>query len=366
MHAAAFAAAAGACPAATAAGAPPPPWAHTYGLLPASTPAPLADMAAGLLPASTSAPANGELMPAGAFGGGNVTIPLKEALLHAHLDGGLLVAELSPRAAAMGAVNTVAPMPGGRLRGDNTDWLGVLLPLRAALARRACAASEGACAAGEGACAGASTADADAGGATALVVGAGGAAAAAAYALRALGLTPLIAARSPARAAALAARFQGALAIPWSDIAQADPGLRSVPPGLTQADPVVRGCPAPGLGCLQAIIHTLPPGAGWLPPPHLLRGRPVLFDCSLPPGGSSPLLDAAQRAGCELVGGRTMLVLQAAAANAAWRGGAGRLLRGGARGAAAAAAHSGAPEHAAMDEDLDLTSVCVMARVAGV
>lgn len=56
------------------------------------------------------------------FRGVNVTIPYKQAVMP-------LMDELSEAAQRIGAVNTIVVEPEGRLRGDNTDWLGFLHPL---------------------------------------------------------------------------------------------------------------------------------------------------------------------------------------------------------------------------------------------
>ncbi|HHH38035.1 MAG TPA: shikimate dehydrogenase [Sedimenticola sp.] len=60
------------------------------------------------------------------FGSGgrglNVTVPFKEAAWE-------LADELSERAQSAGAVNTLIPLPGGRLRGDNTDGVGLVRDL---------------------------------------------------------------------------------------------------------------------------------------------------------------------------------------------------------------------------------------------
>ena len=56
------------------------------------------------------------------FRGVNVTIPHKQAVMP-------LMDELSEAAQRIGAVNTIIVEPDGRLRGDNTDWLGFLHPL---------------------------------------------------------------------------------------------------------------------------------------------------------------------------------------------------------------------------------------------
>ena len=47
-----------------------------------------------------------------------MTIPHKEAVMP-HMD------ELTESARRIGAVNTVTKLADGRLRGDNTDWLGI-------------------------------------------------------------------------------------------------------------------------------------------------------------------------------------------------------------------------------------------------
>lgn len=61
------------------------------------------------------------------FYGGNVTIPFKRVVIP-------LLSKLSASALAIGAVNTVVRCPDtGELFGDNTDWLGISLPLQRAL-----------------------------------------------------------------------------------------------------------------------------------------------------------------------------------------------------------------------------------------
>ncbi|CAN0212021.1 unnamed protein product, partial [Discosporangium mesarthrocarpum] len=72
-----------------------------------------------------------KVLSQGGFGGASVTIPHKENVVQ-YLD------EVSPAAQAIGAVNTVVvaadPATGARrLWGDNTDWLGILRPVRARL-----------------------------------------------------------------------------------------------------------------------------------------------------------------------------------------------------------------------------------------
>jgi pentafunctional AROM polypeptide len=116
--------------------------------------------------------------------GAAVTIPLKEQV-------GRLCAEVTDHAKAIGAINTLTRLEDGRIRGDNTDWLGIAGLLSRAL-RPPPAAGD-----------------------VAIVIGAGGTARAAAYALRHLGFSdvdrPLMICnlRTPARAVALAKEFGG-------------------------------------------------------------------------------------------------------------------------------------------------------------
>lgn len=112
-------------------------------------------------------------------GGGSVTIPHKESVIP-HMD------ELTESAQAIGAVNTITKLPDGRLRGDNTDWLGIKNQLEAK-----------------------APATRPSGGAlVALICGAGGTAKAAAFALRKMGATRvLIFNRTVERAQKLAEEF---------------------------------------------------------------------------------------------------------------------------------------------------------------
>lgn len=115
-----------------------------------------------------------ERLRAGAFAGGNVTVPHKEAMLP-------LLDEVSEAAQAVGAVNTIW-REGARLHGDNTDVSGFLAHLDASVScwdKRV---------------------------ATALVLGAGGAARGIALALKARGVGRIILVnRSRIRADELAA-----------------------------------------------------------------------------------------------------------------------------------------------------------------
>lgn len=111
---------------------------------------------------------------AGAFAGGNVTVPHKEAAFR-------LVDVPSETAKAMGAVNTIW-REGGKLHGDNTDAAGFLAHLDASVPGWEKRVSN------------------------VLILGAGGAARAIGYALKGRGLGRIVLSnRSPARASELAA-----------------------------------------------------------------------------------------------------------------------------------------------------------------
>jgi pentafunctional AROM polypeptide len=117
------------------------------------------------------------------FGGASVTIPLK-------LDIMPLLDSVSDAARAIGAVNTIVPVPGTgngskqTLVGDNTDWMGMVFALRSAgVAPQASPSS-------------------------AMVVGSGGTTRAAIYALNSLGYAPIyVVARTSERVAELAEGF---------------------------------------------------------------------------------------------------------------------------------------------------------------
>lgn len=130
-------------------------------------------------------PAFVERIRAGEFTGGNVTVPLKQAILP-------LLDEIGDAARMIGAVNTVW-RENGRLHGDNTDAAGFLAHLDAVVPGW------------------------DGRVETALVLGAGGAARAVAHGLRQRGIARItVANRSLGRAEDLAAAFGAALeAIDW-------------------------------------------------------------------------------------------------------------------------------------------------------
>jgi shikimate dehydrogenase len=199
------------------------------------------------------------------FAGLNITHPFKQQVIE-------LLDHLSPQAAAIGAVNTVA-FRDGRRYGYNTDAYGFTESFRANLR----------------------------GAATGRVVqlGAGGAGAACAYAQLSLGVTHLTiadpdAGRRDQLAAALATRFDRARIT-----AVAPPELPVV---LADADGLVNASPAG--------MHDHP----HLPlPAELLHRGLWVFDIVYMPVETA-LLRAARAAGLRALGGAAMCAYQAAAA----------------------------------------------------
>jgi len=209
------------------------------------------------------------------FVGANVTIPHKEAAAR-------LADELTPAAAAIGAVNTLTVLPGGRLRGDNTDAGGTLAALREAGVEVA--------------------------GQCAVVLGAGGSARAVAYALAAGGAHVVLANRTPERAAALAAGLQPHVAGRLEAVALANAGALEA--ALARARLLVNATsvglhPGPDLS-------PLPEGVGLHP------GLAVLDLVYAP--RQTRLLRQAADAGCKTVEGLRVLVHQGALSFALWTG----------------------------------------------
>jgi len=204
------------------------------------------------------------------FGGGSITIPLKEALLP-HAD------ELSEAATVIGAINTLTRAADGRLLADNTDWVGIRNLLAAGLRQR-----HGGAAPAE---------------LCALVLGAGGTARAACHALRQLGAAQLyVFNRTREKAEALGAAFD---AVPLSG----------------DLDAAVGGLPQ-----LHLLVSCIPGSAGVAPSDALLRRHsPVVLDAAYRPR-DTPLLAAARRAGCTAFEGVEMLAEQAYAQCETWTG----------------------------------------------
>jgi shikimate dehydrogenase len=207
------------------------------------------------------------------FLGANVTVPHKEAVRP-------LLDEVSPRAAAVGAVNTVV-RTGDTLRGDNTDVAGFLAPLTEAVGN----ALEGT---------------------EMLVFGAGGAARAVVYGLldRYAPARLTLVARRPGQAEALAA-----------DLAGHDPqdALRTTT--FDAAAAAVRSS--------RLLVNATPlgmaPEAEGTPWPEAEDFRPdhVAYDLVYNPEQTRFLREAAEQ-GATTIGGLAMLVEQAAAAYRQW------------------------------------------------
>ena len=207
-----------------------------------------------------------EVMKGASFGGGSVTIPLKEQV-------GVLCQTLSAAAQAIGAVNTIVKQPDGSLHGDNTDWLGIhrlLHPLLPTLCPQDSAA----------------------------VIGAGGTARAALYALIHLGFsgTRLLIhnPRTPAHATALAREFTGT-------------AVTSLSPATISHT------------TLRVLICTLPSSVGWTVDAGVIKSGLLVFDTSyLPP--ETPLMAQAVKANAVVVKGLDMLLEQGLAQFEAWTG----------------------------------------------
>ena len=210
------------------------------------------------------------------FRGVNVTIPYKQAVMP-------LMDELSEAAQRIGAVNTIVVEPDGRLRGDNTDWLGFLHPL--------------------------DERGFDLAGKSVLLLGAGGAARAVVYALVQRNITRLsIWNRNLDRAAELArhaAALDSSLIIDNSQLTIDNCQFRIVNAEL--------------------IVNTTPIGM-W---PHIDES-PWPADLSFPPDAlvydlvyrpeRTMFLRQAEVAGCPVQGGLEMLIVQGSVAFELWMG----------------------------------------------
>lgn len=207
------------------------------------------------------------------FVGLSLTMPLKRAVLS-------LLDDVTPLAAATGAVNTVsfADDHGRRQRqGDNTDVGGLVGAIRSAR----------------------TTAGSDI--ASAVVLGAGGTAAAAVAAVRELGLTAVdVVVRDFGRAAALVA-------------AAARLGIEINLVGWPGTEVI---------NAAELVISTVPAGAAdvltassqWAPGPEQ-----VLFDVLYHPW-PTPFAAAGHQAGAQVIGGLELLVRQAALQVERWTG----------------------------------------------
>jgi len=210
-------------------------------------------------------------LPDSGFRGGNVTIPHKEAAF-AWAD------ILTPRAKAIGAVNTLVVEPDGRIRGDNTDAPGFCAHLDHSLG----------------------LAWPERAGGTALVLGAGGAARAIVVGLAERGLRRIwVANRTAARAEAVAALAPGIGAVvAWDDLPAA-------------------------LGGTGLLVNTTSLGMRGQPPLALdlspLPAEAAVADIVYAPL-ETELLAAARRRGLSAVDGLGMLLHQAVPGFEAWFG----------------------------------------------
>jgi shikimate dehydrogenase len=195
------------------------------------------------------------------LGGLSVTTPHKD-------DAAALVDERSPDADALGAVNCVVPIDGGGLRGENTDGAGFVAALREAGIEPA--------------------------GLRCCVLGAGGAARSVVLALARAGAVEVAVVNRTAAKGEAAAALAG------------DAGRVGGEPG--DADLVVN---ATSVGMS---------GTGELPvDPARLRPAQVVAELVVHPV-RTPLLEAAEAAGCVALDGVGMLVHQAAISFEAWTG----------------------------------------------
>ncbi len=213
----------------------------------------------------------------------NVTIPHKQAVVS-------LVAELSPLARRLGAVNTLVPRADGGWFGTNTDVEGFLAPLRSGpfgpwTGKRA------------------------------LVLGCGGSALAVVAGLVELGLESIqVAARQPAALEVFLATGAG-----WSEACRLE--------GLAWG-----GSLAQALAGVDLVVNTTPVGMASLTDPaaalrcpltapelEALQTQTLVYDLIYTPRPSQLLRQAAAR-GCPTLDGLEMLVQQGAAALRHWSG----------------------------------------------
>ena len=187
----------------------------------------------------------------------SVSLPLKQAVLE-------LADEVSEAARRIGAANTLT-LADGRIRADNTDWLGVvrtLEPRGAWTGRRA------------------------------LVLGAGGAARAVVHALRELGMRVSVHNRTPERAERLARELGAEMARDGDDC---DLLVNATPVGM----------------------HPRPEDSPW--PAERLDPAAMVFDTVYRPLHTRLLREAGER-GCAVQDGLEMLVHQAVEQVELWSG----------------------------------------------
>ncbi|GJD35614.1 shikimate dehydrogenase [Methylobacterium aerolatum] len=208
-------------------------------------------------------------LPTSGFAGGNVTIPHKEAAF-------ALADDVTERARAIGAVNTLVVGEGGRVRGDNTDAPGFCAHLDQSLGPDWPARGE------------------------AVILGAGGAARALVVGLAERGVARIrVANRTRERAEAVAALAPGvAEALAWADLPAAMEGAGLL---VNTTSLGMKGQPP-----LTLDLAPLPAGA-------------AVADIVYAPL-ETDLLAAARRRGLAAVDGLGMLLHQAVPGFAAWFG----------------------------------------------
>jgi shikimate dehydrogenase len=196
-----------------------------------------------------------------AIGGASVTIPFKEEIIP-------LIDELDPRAAEIGAVNTLVNRD-GRLIGSNTDWLGAVTALTAKISLK---------------------------GRHVLILGAGGASRAIAYGIIQAGGRVSLTDVDQARAAALV-KDLGGEAIPLNTVGDSPATIlvNATPMGMT---PDLDGIPID---------------------PDLLGRFEVVMDIVYQPL-TTRLLREAKGHGCAVIDGLQMLIHQGAAQFELWIG----------------------------------------------
>ncbi|MFQ6054217.1 MAG: shikimate dehydrogenase, partial [Candidatus Bathyarchaeia archaeon] len=207
--------------------------------------------------------------------GANVTIPHKISVMKD-------IDLLDEEAAAIGAVNTIVN-DGGVLRGYNTDGVGAMRALKASVGALD--------------------------GKRVVLLGAGGAARAVAYRIAREAEAVTILNRTPHRAVELAASLKEKIGSRGVEISAAALDETHLRRALRGADILINATPVG--------MH---PDAGGTPVPRqLLHGRLTVFDLVYNPPRTR-LLEEAEEAGAETLGGVEMLVYQGAEAFELWTG----------------------------------------------
>ncbi len=208
------------------------------------------------------------------LGGVNVTIPHKERVME-HLD------EVEPRAALIGAVNTVVNRD-GRLIGHNTDGAGFLASLH--------------------------NGGFDPGGKRVVLLGAGGAARAVSFVMAQSGISSLtIFDAIGSKAEKLAADLAPVASCP---IAAGELTSDTLPAALAEADLLVNASPVG----MYPHHKARPP----VDPQHLTGGK-LVYDLVYNPLRTK-LISEAEARGCRVLSGAGMLVYQGALAFELWTG----------------------------------------------